>query len=268
MNHTIIMDIVNQKGGVGKTTLAISLGYYFATKHNFRVLIIDLDPQGHVATGFGRPRSDGLYQWIVEKKTIQTLTKEICPNLHILTNDHTNLFVEEHVNRIPFREYYLNEIVQKINGFDLIIFDSSPSSSILHLLGLVASTHVIIPITMDYLALDGLIHVLKTIQNLTNFPNVVAPTILGCVPVKFERKTRETLVNLAELQKIVSPSLILPYLPQDTRIREASARGMTIWEYAPNSPAVIGNISNSPIKNSIGRTGGLLHIGEQIISLL
>jgi chromosome partitioning protein len=268
MTNTIVIDVINQKGGVGKTTLTISLASYMAYLR-LRVLIIDLDPQGHVAVGLGLPRGNGLFKWIVDGQSIESVSQRITDFLYIMPNDQSNLYVEEHINRASFREYILNDLIQQIEGFDVIILDNSPSStSVMHLMGLVASTNILIPVTMDYLALDGMIHVLKTVNSLTNIPNVIAPTILGCVPFMFERRTRETLTNLAELQKLVSPSLILPFVPRDTHVREASSRGMTIWDYAPNSPAVIGIRSRSSMTNSLGRTGGLLHVGELVVEKL
>jgi chromosome partitioning protein len=269
MSKPFVIDIISQKGGVGKTTLTISLAVYLASYLHLRILILDLDPQGHVAVGFGKNRDDGMYQWIVKGQSIESVSKKINEYLYIVSNDQSNLYIEEHINRASFREYILNDLIQQIDGFDIIILDNSPSStSVMHIMGLVASTHILIPVTMDYLSLDGMVHVLKTVHTLTNYPNIVAPTILGCVPFMFERKTSETLTNLVELQKLVGPSLIMPFVPRDTHVREASSRGMTIWDYCPNSPAVIGVIGKSTVINSRGRIGGLLHVGEQVVDKL
>lgn len=269
MSYSQIINVISQKGGVGKTTLAISLGYYLSLYLHLKILILDLDPQGHVAVGFGKKRDDGMYRWIVKRQSIESVSQKINEYLFVISNDQSNLFIEEHINRASFREYILNDLIQQIEGFDIIILDNSPSStSVMHIMGLVASTHILIPVTMDYLSLDGMVHVLKTVHTLTKYPNIVAPTILGCVPFMFERKTCETFTNLIELQKIVSPSLILPFVPRDTHVREASSRGMTIWDYCPNSPAVIGVVGKSPVTNSLGRIGGLLHVGEQVVEKL
>ncbi len=81
-------------------------------------------------------------------------------------------------------------------------------------------------------------------------------------------RTKESLINLAELQKLVGPNLILPPVYRDPRIREASSRGLTIWEYAPKCRAAIGIETDSKITNSLGRFGGYLHVCEIVSNYL
>lgn len=259
--------IANQKGGVGKTTSAINISHYFAMRGK-RVLLIDLDSQGHVSTGLNRPKSNGLYKLLVEKENFKQVAIEARPNLFIIPNDHTSIKVEESVNNTPFREYLLNEILQSVTNIDLIILDTPPSTNILHILALVASDFVITPSKMDFLSLDGVGYLLKTINSLSRYPSVTPPVFVGVLPTFFDRLTNITRSNLAQLQNSIGEAQILNPIPTDTKIREASSYGMTIWEYAPKSQSAIGYKSTSRIKNSEGRTGGYLHIVELLSNFI
>lgn len=262
-----IISIANQKGGTGKTTSSITIGHYFALGGK-RVIVIDLDSQGHVATGLNQSKSNGLYKLLIEKKNYEEIAIEARTNLYIIPNDHSSTLIEQTLISIPFREYILSEILQSISQFDLIILDTPPSTNILHILALIASDFVIIPSKMDYLSLDGVGYLLSTINSLGRYPSVTPPTLLGVLPTFYDRLTKITQLNLVQLQQLIGVSQILHPIPNDTKVREASSYGMTIWEYAPRSQAAIGYKSTSKVKNSMGRTGGYLHLAEILSSLI
>ena len=94
--------IANQKGGVGKTTTALSVAHQFALEGK-RVLAVDLDGQGHLATGLRLAKGNGLYQLLVEEKPISQAVINARPNLDVLTNDHTGEWVKTHVQQANFR---------------------------------------------------------------------------------------------------------------------------------------------------------------------
>ncbi len=261
--------IANQKGGVAKTTTAINIAYWFS-HHDYRVLIVDLDGQGHVATGFKLEKSNGLYRLLVEGREGRSVVEQARPNLDVITNDHTGELVKVHIQQATFKEYVLaNALEDAQTQYDLVILDTPPSTDVLHVLALIASDYLVIPSNMDFYALDGIGYIFKTLRALARYPGVTPPAVIGVLPTLFDRTTAETIGNVQKLQELLGPEKILPPIPRDTKVREASACGMTIWEYAPKSPAAVGFAQRGvKLKNSQGNVGGYLHLCEIIEALL
>lgn len=254
--------IANQKGGVGKTTTAANLAAWFAAQGR-RVLAVDLDGQGHLATALRIEKTDGLYRWIVKEESARAVAIQARPNLDVIANDHTSEWVKVHVQQAAFREYILANQLANLE-YDLVVLDTPPSTDLLHIIALVASDYLICPANMDYLALDGIAHVQRTLAALSRYPGVTAPVMLGVLPTLFDRSTAETLTNLQDLRNTLGPDRILPPIPRDTKVREASAHGQTIWEYAPRSAAAIGLAMTGTDRNSLGRVGGYQHLCELV----
>lgn len=258
-----VIAIANQKGGVGKTTTTINLAHWFALQGK-RVLILDLDSQGHVAPGLRMSKADGLYRLLVVEQPIDHVVEHAREGLDIITNDHTCELVKEHVKQANFREYILDTALEDAREqYDLIFLDTPPSTDVLHILALVASDYLIIPANMDFYALDGVGYILKTIRSLGRYPGVKPPVLVGVLPTLFDKTTNETINNVLELQRSLGEDRILPPIPRDTKLREATSHGQTIWEYAPKTQAAIGypNISGRT-RNSAGNVGGYLHTVE------
>lgn len=254
--------IANQKGGVGKTTTAINVAAWMAAQGR-RVLVLDMDGQGHVAQGLGGERTDGLYRWLVRRQGLGEVVAELRERLWVLANDHTVELVKEHVKGENFREYVLVDALAEVEGqFDLVVIDTPPSTDVLHVLALVASEMLVIPANMDYLAVDGVGMMLRTLRSLGRYPGVTAPELVGVLPTMFDRQTGETLSNLADLARELGAERVLPPVPRDVKLREASAHGQTIWEYAPRCAGAVGYPAQGKDVNSAGRTGGYLHVCE------
>lgn len=263
-----IISVGNQKGGVGKTTTAITLGHYFS-QHNYRVLVVDLDSQGHVALGLGAKPGDGLLRLLVNREPLRDVVTSVRENLDIVTNDHSAETVKSHALQTNFREYMLGEALENA-AYDLIFLDMPPSTNVLHVSAMVASDYILVPTIMDYLAVDGVTSILGTVYALTNFPNVIPPTVLGVLPTMIERVTTETGVIMTKLEDTIGSKYILPPILVDTKIREASHRGLSIWEYAPKTRSAIGfkNGKDRNSQNSQGLTGGYLHSAEIMAKII
>ena len=258
---TSVIAIGNQKGGVGKTTTTINLAGYFANRGR-RVLVLDLDGQGHVAASFGMAKANGLYRLLVLEEPINQVAVKARKNIWIIPNDHTGEMAKEHIKQANFREYMLANVLADAGDYDVVLIDTPPSTDVLHVLALVASDFAIIPANLDQLALDGVNYILKTLKALSRYPGVTPPVLIGVLPTMHDKVTAITVRNARLLQDAVGPDLILPPIPRDTKVREASEVGKTLWEFAPHCQAAIGFKNGAPRRNSEGLIGGYLHLAE------
>lgn len=231
----IIIALANQKGGVGKTTTAVTLSNGFSLQ-NKRTLLVDLDPQGHIAFSFGVDKKPNLYNWLVMDEPLKNVVETVRPNLDILSSDKRTESVKRHITLMNFRETILSEHLHESN-YEVIILDMAPSLDILHINGLVASDWVLIPTRPDAMAVDGVKEILITMGEISQRGHHFAG--YSILPTFFDRTTRETVTQFQEIVNAFGEN-VLPPIPQDTRVREAAAYGKTLWEYSPNSPAMNG----------------------------
>jgi chromosome partitioning protein len=233
------MDVIafaNQKGGVGKTTCAVTLAAGLARKKK-RVLLLDLDPQGQAALSLGFPKSSGLYHFLCLEEPLQDLVIQARPNLDLLPGDKLSEKVKREIALMDFRQTILNDHLQGLD-YDVILLDLAPSLDVLHLNGLMASDWVIIPTRLDMLSIDGVKEILLTMAELSQ---TTAKCYRGytILPTFFERSTRETLVQFRELVNTFGEH-VWPPIPQDASVRAASAQGKTLWEGSRTASALVG----------------------------
>ena len=145
MTMTTIINVANQKGGVGKTTTAVTLGHGLSLAGR-RVLIVDLDPQGHVAFALGMKKTNGLSRLLVESEPLHKVAEVARPNLDIIASDKTGEAVGRYVTTLNFRELVIKKAL-KGSTYDVIILDTPPSLGVLHVAALVAVsyTHLTLP---------------------------------------------------------------------------------------------------------------------------
>jgi chromosome partitioning protein len=252
-----IFAFANQKGGVGKTTTAVTLASGFS-QHQKKTLLIDLDPQGHVAFSFGLDKTPGLYRWLVLDEPLSEVVQTVRPGLDILSSDKRTESVKRHITLMDFRETLLLDRLQ-ISEYDVILLDMAPSLDVLHINGLIASDWVIIPTRPDAMAVDGVKEILLTLAEIDQRGHQFAG--YSILPTFFDRTTRETVTQFQDIVQAFGDK-VLPPIPQDTRVREAAAYGKTLWEYSPNSPAMSGY---SDGKNQVG---GYRQIVERLLEVI
>lgn len=249
---TTILTIANQKGGVAKTTSAVTLGHGLA-QAGFRVLIVDLDPQGHVAFTLGLDKSNGLYRLLVDAEPLKKIVITARPNLDIVASDKTGEAAKRYVTTINFRERVISRALKGVD-YDVVILDTPPSIDVLHVAALVASNWVVIPTKLDALAVDGVNEILRSMAEVEQDHRFDGYSI---VPTFYDRTTKETATQLRDLVEAF-PEAVWPPIPQDTKAREATAFGKTLWEYAPDSPSVTGYQINGK------RVGGYADLLERM----
>jgi chromosome partitioning protein len=233
-----IISIVNQKGGVGKTTTAVNLGAYLAFLGK-QVLLVDIDPQANATSGLGidhRKLESGIYEAIIGNKSIFEIIKrtlqdgyKVAPSTLALAGAGVELVNMEN------REYRLSRILEEIRGeYDYIIIDGPPSLGLLTINSLVAADEILIPIQSEYFALEGLSQLLETIS-LVQGNLKPGLGIMGAVITMFDRRNKLSGAVMEELYKFFPNRIFRSVIPRSVRLAEAPSYGRTILQYDPKS---------------------------------
>ena len=230
-----VFAFANQKGGVGKTTAAVTLADGLA-RMKVRTLLVDLDPQGHLALSFGLEKSPGLYRLVCLDEPLEKVKINLRPNLDLLAGDKQTEKVKRQITLADFRETILSDLL-KDAPYDAVLLDMAPSLDVLHINGLLAADWVVIPTRLDALAVDGVKEILTTMAEVNSTGHRYRG--YSILPTFFDRTTRETFLQFQELAKAFGDHL-WPPIPQDTRVRETVAYSKTLWDYAPHSTAMDG----------------------------
>ncbi len=233
-----IISIVNQKGGVGKTTTAVNLGAYLAYLGK-DVLLVDVDPQANATSGVGidhRSLPHGIYEAIIGQKAVYSIIKhtlqdkfKVAPSTISLAGAGIEL-----VN-MDNREFRLSEILNEIKDeYDYIIVDGPPSLGLITVNSLVAADEILIPIQSEYYALEGLGQLLETIGLVQNN---LKPSlgIMGAVITMFDRRNRLSSSVMNELYQYFPNRVFRSVIPRSVRLAEAPSYGRSILHYDPKS---------------------------------
>jgi len=239
---TKIITISNQKGGVGKTTTAVSLAHYLSKKGR-RVLLIDLDPQGQCATSLGMDPEQGTFYLLVISQTspqeiafIKKYVRETGrEGLTLIPGNQATAQAQANIQEKPIS--YLKEVVRPFvkDGVDYIVFDTSPSVGGLQERAIWASDLLILPSATEFASLDSVAKTIQTLQVLRAEKGWKGG-LLGILPTFFDDKTRESRNSLNDLQRDFGEKVFAP-IHNATVLRECWAAGKTIFEYAPQSRA-------------------------------
>lgn len=231
----MIITIANQKGGVGKTTTAVHLGHGLALAGK-RVLVVDLDPQGHVATSLGMNPEPGAFYLLVTPPS-PTLRQWVRMSgrdrLDIIPGDtttNTAQVVLNAENRPP--DTIVRALASFRRTYDVIILDTAPSVGGIQERAIFAADAVLIPTATDALALDGVAKVMEALSRMNGWKG----RLFGILPTFYDTQTRESQANLKALQDSF-PKLTLPPIHRATVLRECAAEGRTVFEHAPRSRA-------------------------------
>jgi len=235
-----VVSIVNQKGGVGKTTTSLNLAAYLANLGKF-VLLIDLDPQANATSGLGidyRNIPAGIYEGMIGAHRMRDL---IMPTAHeglkIIPATPALAGAAVELVGIEEREHCLRKgILEVRNDFDYVLIDNPPSLGLLTVNGLTAAESILIPVQAEYYALEGLGQLLGTVDLVREQlnPNL---KVMGAVITMYDSRTNLSKEVLQELYKYFPNNIFRSVIPRSVRLAEAPSFGKTILHYDPSSKA-------------------------------
>lgn len=218
--------IANQKGGVGKTTTAVTLAHDLARKGH-SVVLVDLDAQGNAAACLGLTPSPGLFNLLMGLATIDGLLVEARPDLWLLPGDATTAKLKTALAAEAYREEKLAQALDPLEA-DYCVIDCGPSRDLLHDLAHEAAELVVIPAAVDHLALIGVAQEMESIAAVAKRGHPLRA--VAVVPTFWDSQTTESAVNLRALVDKCG-DLVTMAVARTTRLREAPALGRTVWEH-------------------------------------
>jgi chromosome partitioning protein len=252
---TRIITVANQKGGVGKTTSTVNIAAGIA-QAGYRVLVIDMDPQGNASTALGAVHHEGtpsIYEVLSGEYTLAEVLQE-CPDVPGLwaapaTIDLAGAEIEL-VAQVA-REYRLSRAidallagsgaatdVESAGSFDFVFLDCPPSLGLLTLNGLVAAREVLLPIQCEYYALEGLSQLLRTIDMVRTHlnPGLIVGAILLTM---YDGRTRLASQVADEVRTHFGAQVLGTVIPRSVRVSEAPSYGQTVVTYDPTSSGAL-----------------------------
>ena len=254
-----VLAVVNQKGGVGKTTTAVNLSTFLAAKGK-KVLMIDIDPQGNATSGFGFEKNKltrTIYDVLINDETLKnTIYETGRKNLSLSPSNIQLAGAEIELVGTVSRETCLKRAMTEIRQqYDFVIMDCPPSLGLLTLNALTAADGVLVPIQSEYYALEGLTQLMETITLVKRGlnPNL---TIFGVVVTMFDSRTQLAHQVAGEVRRYFGDKVFRTIIPRNVRLSEAPSFGKSILEYDPKSKGA--ECYDALAKEVIRRAGGII----------
>jgi len=239
MSKTEIVSIINQKGGVGKTTTAINLAAGLALK-NKKILVIDLDPQGNATTGLGLLNSENsnetIYSVLNGTKSIFEVVKNTqFENLDLVSSNVDLSGLEVETAGDSKRAFILKDKIMAYlkhyrGKYEYIFIDCPPSLSLLTVMALVASNSLVVPLQTEFFALEGLTQLMKTIDRIKNNLNP-ALFIRGILLTMYDKRNKLSSEVEREAREYFKEKVYQTVVPRNVRLSEAPSHGLPVLIY-------------------------------------
>ena len=236
-----ILSVINQKGGVGKTTTAINLASTLALKGK-KILVIDLDPQGNATTGLGKSNGDdnkNIYNLLIGKVSLKDVIQQSNVSGLDLVGSNVNLSgLEVETANDSNRAFILKEILKNeennfISKYENIFIDCPPSLSLLTIMSLVAADEILVPLQTEFFALEGITQLTKTIDRIKENLNP-SLSIRGILLTMFDKRNKLSSQVDSEARKFFKDKVYQTVIPRNVRLSEAPSHGMPCVVYDKN----------------------------------
>lgn len=225
--------LVNQKGGVGKTTTAVNLSAAIS-RLDRRVLLVDLDPQSNATVSLGVPPND-------QKNTTYALLNggpfkplELTPTFHLIPSNIELAGAEMELTSVIGREIVLRDALADIKGYDFMILDCSPSLGLLSVNALTTAKEVMVPLQCEFLALHGISLLIRTVELVRKRLNPEL-SITGVIPCMYDVRKGLARDVVIEIEKHFGSRVFKSKIRSNVRLAEAPSHGKSIFDYAPDS---------------------------------
>lgn len=240
-----VFSIVNQKGGVGKTTTTVNLATAFAAVKK-KVLLIDLDPQGNASTGYGimqSQRQKTIYEVLIGECNIRNaIMPTRIPNLSIVTSTVDLSACELELANMAKREFILRRAIKEvIHDYDYILIDCPPSLGMLTVNALTASDSILIPMQCEFFSLEGLSHLLTSLDLVKDNLNHDLK-ISGIILTMHDRRNKLTEQVEVDVRSFLKDKVFKNTIPRNVKLSEAPSHGLPAIIYDPRCPGSIAYI--------------------------
>jgi chromosome partitioning protein len=237
-----VIAIINQKGGVGKTTTAVSMAAILA-QSGYKTLLIDSDPQGNATSCFGYSINnidDTLYNLLIGEKNIEkVIITTKYENLYIIKSNQNLSNINLKLFSVENREFVLKEkLYNYTKNYDFVIIDSPPNLDILTVNIMTLADKILVPLKADYLSLHGLVTLFNTYKKIKDYCNKNL-TISGIVITMFNNATKICAEVENDVRNNLEELIYNTKIPQNTRITESPSYGIPIIYYDPKSIGAI-----------------------------
>ena len=228
-----IISVANQKGGVGKTTTTVNLSVCFAKK-GYKVLLVDLDPQGNASTGLGVRRSlirNSVYDVLFEAVGItEAAVKTKVPGLSVVPSSVHLSGAEIELVTAENREFRLRDALRRPLPYDYVIIDCPPSLNLLTVNAMVAAHSVLVPLQSEFFALEGLSQLLQTVERIrARFNRQLS--VMGVVLTMYDRRNKLTEQVSDDVRACLGDVVFETVIPRNVRLSEAPSHGLPALIY-------------------------------------
>jgi chromosome partitioning protein len=232
----LIFSILNEKGGVGKTTTSVEMAAALA-REGFATLLMDLDAQANCANALGVDKAPDLYEVLVNGKSVEKAAIQARPNLYLVRSDKNTYKAENFVKGGNYAEACLADVLEG-HPYDVVVLDCAPSAHVLHIAAIVCSDWIIMPTELSNFSVLGVIEVESTITTARKRSGSRCQ-IAGILPVKLNLSKPESHLQYSNLVEIY-PNVVWPAIPTDAQVEVAQRKGLTLFEHKPNTRALVG----------------------------